>query len=355
MRRAGRGRSRDERGDTCALRVDGETGAGPRVEASDQIGGAPEAEVLQGHGGQARGVTLGAEEDHVQVVRRRLRDSCLAGRVEPPLKHVTSRPCATRADRAARGLLHRGQRHLDPRPPHRAGHRRRATAALAAVEPHRLRPLPGVGLRRRHHRRRGVRGQAHVGLLRRLHQPAAQRVRLPRGASRRTAAHRVPRPPVRPGHPRQQGVPGRLALEGGADRGMERVPRCHPGGAAALQELPRGEPPRSALPLPRHRAPAAPAPRAGGGVGHLLRPRSSPTPASSPCWCSTRTSPATTPARSSVCSSASGFEPPADASKLEPPLKQQSDAINDDWVRRYSETKLATEFDLTPAPAAVPG
>ena len=45
-----------------------------------------------------------------------------------------------------------------------------------------------------------------------------------------------------------------------------------------------------------------------------------------------------------------GLEPPADASKLEPPLKQQSDAINDDWVRRYSEIKLGTEFDLTPAP-----
>lgn len=50
-----------------------------------------------------------------------------------------------------------------------------------------------------------------------------------------------------------------------------------------------------------------------------------------------------------------GLEPPADTSKLEPPLKQQSDAINDDWVRRYSEIKLATEFDLTPAPAAQSG
>lgn len=44
-----------------------------------------------------------------------------------------------------------------------------------------------------------------------------------------------------------------------------------------------------------------------------------------------------------------GLEPPADHSKLEPPLKQQSDSINDDWVQRYSELKLGAEFDLTPA------
>lgn len=39
------------------------------------------------------------------------------------------------------------------------------------------------------------------------------------------------------------------------------------------------------------------------------------------------------------------------ASKLEPPLKQQSDSINDDWVLRYSELKLGAEFDLTSAVA----
>ncbi len=38
-----------------------------------------------------------------------------------------------------------------------------------------------------------------------------------------------------------------------------------------------------------------------------------------------------------------------DESVLRPPLKRQSDAINDDWVRRYSEIKLATDFDLVPA------
>jgi len=38
-----------------------------------------------------------------------------------------------------------------------------------------------------------------------------------------------------------------------------------------------------------------------------------------------------------------------DQTPLEPPLKRQSDAINDDWVRRYSDIRLGTEFDLVPA------
>ena len=66
---------------------------------------------------------------------------------------------------------------VDPRPPRRAGRRRRPAAAVAALEPHGLRPLPRVGLRRRHHRQRRLRRQADVGLLRRLRQPAAQRPR----------------------------------------------------------------------------------------------------------------------------------------------------------------------------------
>ncbi len=48
-----------------------------------------------------------------------------------------------------------------------------------------------------------------------------------------------------------------------------------------------------------------------------------------------------------------GLEAP-DPESLVPPLKRQSDAVNDDWVRRYSDIKLGTEFDLTPA-AALPG
>lgn len=36
---------------------------------------------------------------------------------------------------------------------------------------------------------------------------------------------------------------------------------------------------------------------------------------------------------------------------LSPPLKQQSDAINDDWQRRYSDIRLGAEFDLVPAPS----
>lgn len=42
--------------------------------------------------------------------------------------------------------------------------------------------------------------------------------------------------------------------------------------------------------------------------------------------------------------------PPADFS-TEPQTKRQSDGINDDWARRFSELRLGTEFDLVPAPA----
>lgn len=34
---------------------------------------------------------------------------------------------------------------------------------------------------------------------------------------------------------------------------------------------------------------------------------------------------------------------------IEPAMKRQSDGINDDWARRFSELRLGTEFDLVPA------
>jgi LPS sulfotransferase NodH len=41
-----------------------------------------------------------------------------------------------------------------------------------------------------------------------------------------------------------------------------------------------------------------------------------------------------------------------DGFSVEPAMKRQSDGINDDWARRFSELRLGTEFDLVPA---VPG
>jgi LPS sulfotransferase NodH len=35
--------------------------------------------------------------------------------------------------------------------------------------------------------------------------------------------------------------------------------------------------------------------------------------------------------------------------RFEPAMRPQSDELNDDWTRRYSEIKLGTEFDLAPA------
>jgi LPS sulfotransferase NodH len=40
--------------------------------------------------------------------------------------------------------------------------------------------------------------------------------------------------------------------------------------------------------------------------------------------------------------------PPADF-EFEPRMKRQSDSVNDDWVKRYSELRLGTDFDLVPA------
>ncbi len=42
-----------------------------------------------------------------------------------------------------------------------------------------------------------------------------------------------------------------------------------------------------------------------------------------------------------------GIEPPDDL-HLEPRMKSQSDGINDDWARRYSDIRLGAEFDLVP-------
>jgi trehalose 2-sulfotransferase len=44
-----------------------------------------------------------------------------------------------------------------------------------------------------------------------------------------------------------------------------------------------------------------------------------------------------------------GLAPPEDFD-FEPQMKRQSDGVNDDWTKRYSELRLGTEFDLTPVP-----
>lgn len=43
-----------------------------------------------------------------------------------------------------------------------------------------------------------------------------------------------------------------------------------------------------------------------------------------------------------------GLPAPSDLS-VEPRMKRQSDGINDDWMRRFCELRLGTEFDLVPA------
>jgi trehalose 2-sulfotransferase len=51
-----------------------------------------------------------------------------------------------------------------------------------------------------------------------------------------------------------------------------------------------------------------------------------------------------------------GLEVPRDL-EIAPRMRSQSDGVNDDWARRYSELKLGTELDLTPVvpSATTPG
>ncbi|HVQ58230.1 MAG TPA: Stf0 family sulfotransferase [Solirubrobacterales bacterium] len=48
-----------------------------------------------------------------------------------------------------------------------------------------------------------------------------------------------------------------------------------------------------------------------------------------------------------------GLETPADFN-FEPRMKRQSDRVNDDWTRRYSDLRLGTDFDLVPVPVEEP-
>jgi LPS sulfotransferase NodH len=42
---------------------------------------------------------------------------------------------------------------------------------------------------------------------------------------------------------------------------------------------------------------------------------------------------------------------PPDGFEFEPRMKRQSDRVNDDWTKRYSELRLGRDFDLDPVPA----
>ncbi len=179
-------------------------------------------------------------------------------------------------------------------------------------------------------------GEADVGLLRRLRQPAAQRPRLQRPAARGAAARGLPRSHLRPRRAREQGAPGGLAVEGGADRDLA------PGGRrgrragrqrrrlAAVQELPRTTTGRSCASTTARSSTCCTRSWSRRRTGT----RSSSMRGSSRCWSSTRTSPPTTRAATRNVLERLGLEAPEDL-ELAPRMKKQSDGINDDWTRRY--------------------
>ncbi len=84
--RAGLGHQRQRRPGRRAA-GDRQSGLPPGLEPADDVGGPVDADLLQGRRREAGRVALGAEHDHVQVVRRD-RQPRLTGRVEPPLEHV---------------------------------------------------------------------------------------------------------------------------------------------------------------------------------------------------------------------------------------------------------------------------
>ena len=116
----------------------------PGLEAADHVGGPPDPQLLQRRRGQAGGVALRAEHDHVQVVATR----AAAGRRWPG-RTATPGRCA------------RYQRRRAPRPPRPAGppagcrrapHRPGRPACAPRVEPEQ--PGPGRGEQVDHRQRR---------------------------------------------------------------------------------------------------------------------------------------------------------------------------------------------------------
>jgi hypothetical protein len=53
--------------------------------------------------------------------------------------------------------------------------------------------------------------------------------------------------------------------------------------------------------------------------------------------------------RPTRCSLLERLTSPPEGLTFEPRMMRQSDGLNDDWVRRYSELRLGTDFDLVPA------
>ena len=165
---------------------------------------------------------------------------------------------------AARGVLRRRRRPVDPRPPRRARGRRRPAAALAAVEPDRLRPLPRVGDGGRDDANGVFGGEADVGLLRRLRRACCATSPVPRPAAGRAAAGGLPGADfvrvVRANKIRQavslwKAVQTATWRQEDAQAGARRSRRRRP------TRLPRGAPAAAALPLPRDPAPARADPR----------------------------------------------------------------------------------------------
>ena len=174
--------------------------------------------------------------------------------------------------------------------------------------------------------------------------------RLPRRAAPRAPADRLPRPHLRPRRPRQQGAPGGLALEGGADRDLARGPGQRQGSLGrgrtlSLRALHRGAPARSCASTTRRSTTCWSQILVEEASWDAFFEHCGIKPSSS----STRTSPPTT-RRPAPCVLLErlGLEAP-EGFEFEPRMKRQSDRINDDWTKRYSELKLNTDPDLATA------
>ena len=62
------------------------------MKSTNHVRRAPQSEILQSRGSQARGIAFGTEQDHLEVMIGRDRQPRAGSRVKPPLERVALDP-----------------------------------------------------------------------------------------------------------------------------------------------------------------------------------------------------------------------------------------------------------------------
>src|SRR6202012_5915037 len=170
----------------------------------------------------------------------------------------------------------------------------------------------------------------------------------PRPAAGRAAARGLPEPDLRPRRPRQQGAPGGLAVEGRAD-GDWREDQAS-SNSISIEEA---SSPAYRSFIEEHRPQLRFHYRA---INHLLEQLL----IEEASWDAFFEHSGIKPILVLYENFAADYETstlnllerlalsPPEGFDFQPRMKKQSDSVNDDWTKRYSELRLGTEFDLVP-------